>query len=141
MHASAPATKCACVRARRAARSLTGLYDRALSPARLKITQFSALRTIQRLQPVNISRLADEMALERSALGRNLSLLRRRGLVRFSDAADMREWAIELAPKGDALLEKALPLWQAAQAKVERVLGKDGVATLFALLHEVEQGA
>ena len=141
MHASAPATRCACVRARRASRALTGLYDRALSPARLKITQFSALRTIQRLQPVNISRLADEMALERSALGRNLSLLRRRGLVRFSDGVDMREWAVALTPKGDALLGKALPLWQAAQGKVERLLGKEGVATLFGLLEKVERGA
>src|SRR5688572_23028859 len=79
-------TKCVCVRARRATRSLTGLYDQALKPAGVKITQFSALRNIDRLQPVSISRLAQEMALDRSTLGRNLLLLRRKGLVSFSDA-------------------------------------------------------
>jgi DNA-binding MarR family transcriptional regulator len=131
-------TPCACVRTRRASRALTSLYDEALRPVRLKITQFSALRTIQRLQPVSISRLADEMRLDRSTLGRNLLLLRRRGLVRFSDAADMREWSIELAPKAVALLEKAVPLWGAAQARVERVLGRDHVASLFSLLERIE---
>jgi len=134
-------TACACVRARRASRALTDLYDEALRPLRLKITQFSALRTIQRLQPVNIARLAKEMALDRSTLGRNLLLLRRRGLVRFSDSTDMREWSIELTPRARSLVEKAVPLWESAQATVARRIGKEGVATLFALLEKIERGA
>ncbi|MGD9952712.1 MAG: MarR family winged helix-turn-helix transcriptional regulator [Burkholderiales bacterium] len=134
-------TKCACVRARRASRSLTALYDEALAPVRLKITQFSTLRTIGRLQPVNVSRLAEEMALDRSTLGRNLLLLRRRGLVHFADDEDLRAWSIRLAPKAQKLLEQAIPLWERAQAKVERTLGKDGLTALFALLERIEQGA
>jgi len=133
-------TPCACVRARRASRSLTALYDEALAPARLKITQFSALRTIGRLQPVNVSRLAAEMALDRSTLGRNLLLLRRRGFVHFADGEDLRAWSIRLTPKANNLLEQAIPLWERAQAKVERTLGKDGVASLFALLERLERG-
>jgi DNA-binding MarR family transcriptional regulator len=134
-------SKCACVRARRASRSLTALYDEALGPARLKITQFSALRTVGRLQPVNVSRLAEEMALDRSTLGRNLLLLRRRGLVHFTDGEDLRAWSIRLTPKAHKLLEQATPLWERAQARVERALGKDGVGALFALLERLEQGA
>lgn len=134
-------TKCACVRARRASRSLTSLYDEALKPVRLKITQFSALRTIERLEPVSISRLAGEMALDRSTLGRNLLVLRRRGLVRFADADDQREWSIALAPKARELLAKAIPLWERAQARVERTLGKEGVAALFGLLEKIERAA
>jgi DNA-binding MarR family transcriptional regulator len=134
-------TKCACVRARRAARALTAIYDEALRPAGLKITQFSALRTIERLQPVNIAGLAGEMALDRSTLGRNLLLLRRQGLVRFADAQDEREWSIELTAKASALLRKSLPLWEGAQAKVERRLGRQGVAQLFELLERIEEAA
>ncbi|HEX9183118.1 MAG TPA: MarR family winged helix-turn-helix transcriptional regulator [Burkholderiales bacterium] len=134
-------TRCACVRARRATRSLTALYDDALRPVRLKITQFSVLRTIGRMQPVNVSRLAGEMALDRSTLGRNLLLLRRRGLLHFADGADLRAWSIELTPKARALLDKATPLWERAQAKVERVLGREDMATLFALLARIESGA
>jgi len=137
---SAIATKCACVRARRASRALTELYDEALRPLGIKITQFSVLRTIDRLHPVNISRLAEEMVLDRSTLGRNLLLLKRRGLVRFADGADMREWSIELTPKARSLVAKAVPLWNDAQTKVERVIGKQGVTTLYSLLEKIERG-
>ncbi len=132
-------TKCACVRARRASRALTDLYDAALRPVGLKITQFSVLRTLQRLGPVSISALAAEMALERSTLGRNLLLLKRDGLVRLGDASDMREWSVELTSRAVRLLERALPLWEEAQAKVESRLGKEDVATLFDLLARLEQ--
>jgi len=134
-------TTCACVRARRATRSLTALYDEALRPVRLRITQFSALRTIGRVEPVNVSRLAREMALDRSTLGRNLLLLRRRGLVQFADDEDLRAWSIRLTPRARALLHKAIPLWERAQAKVEAVLGREGVARLCALLERIEAGA
>jgi len=132
-------TKCACVRARRASRALTDLYDAALRPVGLKITQFSVLRTLQRLGPVSISALAAEMALERSTLGRNLLLLKRDGLVRLGDASDMREWSVELTSRAVRLLERALPLWEEAQAKVESRLGKKDVATLFDLLARLER--
>ena len=134
-------TNCACVRARRASRALTALYDDALRPVRLKITQFSVLRTIGRMEPVNVSRLAEEMALDRSTLGRNLLLLRRRGLVHFADGDDLRAWSMQLTSKSRALLDKATPLWERAQAKVEGVLGSEGVAALFALLARIEKGA
>lgn len=80
------------------------------------------------------------MALDRSTLGRNLLLLRRRGLVRFSDGEDMRAWSIELTPKARSVVAKAVPLWDGAQAKVERAIGKEGAATLFGLLEKIEQG-
>ena len=132
-------TKCACVRARRASRALTDVYDTALRPVGLKITQFSVLRTAQRMAPVSISVLAEEMALDRSTLGRNLLLLKHRGLVRLGEGDDLRERSVELTARARALLERATPLWDAAQAKVERQLGKQGVSTLFDLLLKLEQ--
>jgi len=129
---------CACIRARRASRALTAVYDSALRPVRLKITQFSQLRNVHRLQPVSISALAKEMALDRSTLGRNLLVLQRRGLVALGEGDDLRQRSVELTAKGAATLEKALPCWERAQQKVERRLGAAGAATLFELLGQVE---
>lgn len=131
-------TKCACIRARRAARALTDVYDRALESTGLRITQFSVLRTAARLEPVSISALAAEMALDRSTLGRNLTLLRQRRLIADADAADLREHAIKLTPAAHRLLERAIPLWQKAQGSVERSLGKEDVTTLYDLLARLE---
>ena len=132
-------TKCACARVRRAARSLTDLYDEALKPVDLRITQFSVLRTIDRMGPVNISSLAAEMALDRSTLGRNLAVLERQGLVGLSEGDDQRERTASLTSRARRLLDKAVPLWEQAQERVDNLLGKQGVAALFALLGRFEE--
>jgi DNA-binding MarR family transcriptional regulator len=131
-------TKCACTRVRRAARSLTDLYDEAMRPLGLKITQFSVLRTLGRMGPVSISNLATEMALDRSTLGRNLAVLTRERLVRLSEGDDSRERTVTLTVRAHRLLEEAVPRWERAQARVDRLLGKDGVAALFTLLSKFE---
>jgi DNA-binding MarR family transcriptional regulator len=138
-----PLTKspCACTRVRRASRALTNLYDAELRAAGLKITQFSVLRTLQRMGPMNISALAEAMALERSALGRNLLVLKRRGLVRLGDGEDLRAWSVELTSRALHLLEGALPAWEAAQDRVRRKLGAQGVRQLFDLLEKLEEAA
>lgn len=132
---------CACIRIRRASRTLTDLYDEALRPANLKITQFSLLRNLQRLGLVSISELAEAMALDRSTLGRNLLVLKRRGLVKMGDGDDMRAWSIALTHKAEVLLEKAMPGWNEAQERVRRKLGSDGMQTLFDLLGKLEEPA
>jgi DNA-binding MarR family transcriptional regulator len=132
-------TKCACTRVRRAARVLTDAYDDALRPIGLKVTQFSLLRTLARTGPANISSLAAEMALDRSTLGRNLGVLEREGLVSLSEADDLRAHTVTLTAHAHRLLEKALPLWEQAQRRVDRSLGKAGVASLFTLLGRLEQ--
>ena len=131
-------TKCACSRARRAGRSLTNFYDEALGPVGLKITQFSVLRTIERMGPVSISSLATEMALDRSTLGRNLGILERQGLLTFVAGEDLRERTVRLAARSHALLDEAVPLWENAQARVDLLLGQQGVETLFILLSKFE---
>jgi DNA-binding MarR family transcriptional regulator len=124
---------------RRATRAVTALYDEALRASGLKLTQFSALRTLQRLGPVTISALAEEMALDRSTLGRNLLVLKRDGLVRLGEADDPRAWSVELTPRAEKVLTAALPGWEGAQEKIRRKLGAKGMAELFEVLERLEE--
>jgi DNA-binding MarR family transcriptional regulator len=132
-------SKCACTRTRRAARALTDAYDRALRPVGLKVTQFSLMRTVARMERPSLTALAQEMALDRSTLGRNVNVLQRQGLLDLAEGSDLREHAVELTMRGQRLMERAVPLWEAAQKRVEGLLGKTGVSTLFDLLGKVEQ--
>ena len=50
---------CLCANLRRAALALTSLYDDALAPYGLKVTQFSLLRAIQRHGEPNLTQLAE----------------------------------------------------------------------------------
>ncbi len=132
-------SQCACARVRRAARTLTDLYDDALEGTGLKVTQFSVLRTISRMEGASISELADELALDRSTLGRNLLPLVRRGLVRVSDGADLRQRSATLTLKARKLIEASLPAWERAQARVQKAMGEGGVRQLFELLEKLQE--
>ena len=79
-------TPCVCNTLRRATRAVTAMYDATLAPSGLRITQFSVLIALARLGPLPVSRLAAEVVLDRSTMGRNLDPLERRGLVRIKDA-------------------------------------------------------
>lgn len=130
---------CACGRLRRAARALTQLYDDAMAPAGLHLTQFSLLRTLARDGPSRITDLARRQLLDRTALSRNLDPLVERGLVAIEPGRDARTRVAALTRAGNAALERAAPHWKHAQAEVARRLGAEKLDALINLLGEVEQ--
>lgn len=122
---------CACTTLRRATRALTAAYDAALQPSGLRITQFSVLRTLVRLGPLPVTRLATEAALDRSTMGRNLDPLERRGLVRIEPGViDQRERVAHLTAEGEAAIEAALPYWRAIQEQVANLLSPSAIDQL-----------
>ncbi|KWT69925.1 MULTISPECIES: MarR family transcriptional regulator [unclassified Variovorax] len=131
-------SKCACTRVRRAARVLTSLYDEALATTGLTIAQFALLRAVGRLETPNVSELAEEMALERSTLGRNVLVLQRMRLLDVTEGDDLRARRITMTTRAQRLVSSCLPKWEQAQRKVEARLGKEGVSTLFGLLERLE---
>lgn len=130
---------CHCTNLRRAARALTGLYDSALEPIGLRVTQYSLLRAIVRLDRPSITRLAAATGLDRSTLGRNLRLLVKQGLVTLGAGADERTRIVGLTAAGEAVLEAALPRWQAAQLLVDEELGAAGKAALKAMTARLQR--
>ena len=136
-----PSTDAACVcgRLRRAARALTQMYDDAMAPSGLRVTQFSLLRTIMRREPVRITELADLALLDRTALSRNLEPLVAEGYVTIAPGkGDARTREVSLTAAGRAAHERALPYWRAAQRAVTRKLGRERSEALVGLLGTVE---
>lgn len=125
---------CICSSLRQVAQATTEIYDRALEPSGLKITMFRVLRRLSHAGEPTISELARIVELDRSSLGRNLKVLERQNLVRFSEGDDERSKLVRLTPKGRAALDKALPLWTKAQARMQSVLGqhRDAVFSILA---------
>jgi DNA-binding MarR family transcriptional regulator len=136
--ADSPAAACACGRLRRASRALTQLYDDAMAPAGLRVTQFSLLRTLARRGPTRITELAAALLLDRTALSRNLDPLAARGLVAIVAGRDARTREVALTAAGEGALRAALPHWKRAQAAVAGRLGPAKLAALIATLAEIE---
>lgn len=135
---AAPQEKCACGRLRRATRALTQLYDDAMEPSGLRVTQFSVLRTLHREGATRMTTLASSLLLDRTALSRNLDPLLERGLVAVEVGEDARTRAIHLTPAGKRALQAATPYWRRAQREVEDRVGRDRLEVLIATLDELE---
>jgi DNA-binding MarR family transcriptional regulator len=133
---SSPA--CTCGRLRRAARALTQLYDDAMAPAGLRVTQFSLLRTLSRVGSMRISELATAQLLDRTALSRNLDPLVERGLVKVAPGDDARTREVALTRAGKSALRTAMPYWERAQKQVARQLGGAKLDALIATLRDIE---
>ena len=134
----APTPACACGRLRRAARALTQLYDDAMAPAGLRVTQFSLLRTLSRDGPLKISDLATRQLLDRTALSRNLDPLVEQGHVEVVRGSDARTKEVAITRKGAAALKVAEPFWTRAQTEVARRVGVERLDALIATLGELE---
>lgn len=130
---------CTGARVRRASRALTHLYDEALLPTGLRLTQYSLLRNVERMGPVRISTLAEALLIERTALSRNLEPLAIRRLVAITPGTDARTREVAITDAGRRQLARAIACWMKAQAEVERHFGVERLATLHQLLHELER--
>lgn len=117
-------------------RRMTAIYDRALHPAGINVAQWSLMRRIPSPgeAPITIHELAARAELERSTVARNLRVLEKAGLVEVSpSSADRRASAIVLTAEAERVAVLALPLWQSAQAEVERMLTVEGAGQLRSL--------
>ncbi len=117
--------QCMALRARMAARTVTRAYDAALKPVGLRITQFTVLACIATELTHSISGLADYMAVERTTLTRNLQLLESKGFIKIDDEGYRRSRRMHLTEEGLAILEAALPLWEAVQEDLKKKMGAD----------------
>lgn len=118
---------------------MTQLYDNALDPSHLRLTQFVLLRTLAKEGPRTISALAAALLLDRTALSRNLDPLVERALVAVVPGSDARTREVALTAAGHGVLAAAEPLWDAAQARVAQRMGRKRLDTLYELLADLEK--
>ena len=121
-------TPCVCNMLRMATRAVTQLYDDALRPSGLRVSQFSVLATIARMGAASLKQLEERLAIDQTTLTRNVSLLERDGVLERAPHPDGRIKAMRLTGKGQRALAVARPLWARTQNKVLRELGTKGWA-------------
>jgi len=127
---------CTCFNLRKASRVITQLFDQVLQPSGILANQFALLAALSVTESVSITRLAQELVMDRTTLTRNLKPLEREGLIHIEPGQDQRVRVVSLTQKGQAALAKALPLWQQAQAQVIEELGQDRWQTLLSHLSD-----
>ena len=129
---------CTCRALSQATRRVHRLYDAALAPLGLTIGQFSLLTQIRSAPGQTLMELAERNIMDPSTVSRLLRPLMTRGLVESAvDGEDRRARRVRLTEAGARLQAQGIPKWQAAQADLEKAIGKGPNIELRALLGSV----
>jgi DNA-binding MarR family transcriptional regulator len=129
---------CTCTDIRRAARKLTSLYDSALAPVGITITQYSILASIGRAGELSHTVLAEKLGMDRTTLTRNLRSLIEAKWVVVGSGEDRRQRWLHLTTAGKTKLKRCLPLWEKVQNEFVSEIGAQQLQELRTLLRLVE---
>jgi DNA-binding MarR family transcriptional regulator len=116
---------CLCANVRRASRVLSQIYDDAMRPLGLRMTQFTILQALSLTGPKLQGELAEFLALDSTTFTRAVQQMRKRGWVRTVKGKDKRERRVGLSKNGEAELARAQPAWEAVQKEVGSLLGEE----------------
>jgi len=135
------AGECVAVRLRMLNRLITNIYDNALRPLDLKVSQMNILVAAAKMGTARPLEVCAYLHLDVSTLSRNVERMKDRGWLAVVPQADGRAQPFQLTTSGRKLLEKAVPAWSDAQQQVTRILGDGFVHQLNRAVKRVDEGA
>lgn len=135
------AAECIAVRLRMLNRVITNIYDDALRPLDLKVSQMNILVAAAKMGTARPVAVCEHLHLDVSTLSRNVDRMKARGWLEVVPDEDGRSQPFRLTPQGRNLLEKAIPAWSQAQEQVKKVLGEGIVDQLNQAMKRISEGA
>jgi DNA-binding MarR family transcriptional regulator len=124
---------CACTTVKKVSRVLTRVYDAEIAPEKINITQLAVLRCLARRRGEPLSRVAEEMEMDRTSLYRAIKPMIRDGWLISIDGKSNRSH-VEVSSKGRSILKQANRRWDIVQREV---IGNFGQRAYDHLLSEL----
>jgi DNA-binding MarR family transcriptional regulator len=132
-----PALPCLCSSFRRTARALSQVYEEAMRPTGLRITQFTILQALARTGEVKQGRLGEILVMDSTSLTRTLRIMRQQGWIAERRGEDQRERWLKLSKAGEAKLKIATATWEKVQARLQAKLGEAGWKSVMQWTNQV----
>lgn len=127
---------CLVLNTRMAARAITRRADGKLRPFGINGAQFNILAALVMQQDRSVTEMAKALAMDRTTLSRNLSVLERKGLVSVGPGANARKRQAELTKAGHKKFESVIPEWRRSQEELRQTLtNPDFMTTIAGLRH------
>ncbi|MHB1561250.1 MAG: MarR family winged helix-turn-helix transcriptional regulator [Isosphaeraceae bacterium] len=121
------AGECIAVRVRLINRVVSAVYDEALRPLGLRISQANLLVAVARMGEARPADLCRILRIEKSTLSRDVEIMKARGWLESDPPAGGRNQVLRITPAGQDLLDRSRPAWESAQAEAGRLIGAPGV--------------
>jgi DNA-binding MarR family transcriptional regulator len=126
-----------CTTLRMATRSVSRLYDHALSHDGLRATGFAILSVLAAEGPMPVSELAGRLAMDRTTCTREVAPLVSAGLVEIATGSDRRRRLPRLTSLGERKRSQAHQAWEQVQQAVADEFGDASVHDLLADLRRL----
>jgi DNA-binding MarR family transcriptional regulator len=136
-YTSSSVLPCACANLRRAARAVTRLYNQALRPEGIEITQFTLLMALNLTGETSQGALGALLALDSTTLTRMLKLLKKKRWIQIRAGIDRRQRLLSLTPTGQDKLRHAMPRWARAQTGLQEAMGQEAFGQLGGLSAQI----
>jgi DNA-binding MarR family transcriptional regulator len=124
------ASECIAVRVRLINRVITGLYDEALRPHGLRVSQANILMAVACLGEVRPVEVCRRLRIEKSTLSRDVELMKKEGWLVSDPPSGGRNQTLRVTRRGLHLLRTVQPAWEQAQSDAGSLIGEAGVDAL-----------
>jgi DNA-binding MarR family transcriptional regulator len=133
------AGECIAVRMRMLNRVVTNIYDDALRPLGLKVSQMNVLVAAGKMGTARPAEVCERLYLDVSTLSRNVERMKARGWLEVIPDDDGRAQPFRLTNDGRKLLEQAAPAWKKAQKQAKALLGDEIVDLLGQAMNRLRE--
>ena len=124
------ARECIAARLRMINRAVSKLYDRALRPYGMRISQLNILVVVSQFGQARQQDVCQALFMERSTVSRDVERMQANGWLDVTVGEDARTSILKVTPAGKRLLEKVIPAWNTVQQQATALFGKEQVAAL-----------
>jgi len=129
------ASQCIVGRVRKLSRAITRIYDEELRPFGLRSSQANIMVVIGSMGEAHPGDICHALDLEKSALSRNLAVMRKNGWIR-AEEDEAGGQIVTMTAKGRTLMSNAYPAWRRAQKRATTLLGKEGVDAILGVVND-----
>lgn len=137
--AEATAANCLATRVRQLSRIITRVYDDAMRPLGITMSQYTLLTQLAQQDGITAVEIGTDLDIEKSTLSRNLKRLLALGHLTMDPPAGRRGRGLHLTTKGQDVIQRGYPVWKEAQTRVVRVMGPESRGILDVLLGQAER--
>ena len=107
----------------------------------MNVTQFAVMRAVERHENEPLSRVADDLVMERTSLYRALALLERNNWIKLKSGRDNRSRRASISGLGRKALDRSQTDWAHTQSAIVEKFGRDRWAHFVAEMQRLSQCA
>jgi len=123
---------CLAVRLRILNRMVTAIFDEALRPHDIRVTQANILVAVSAYGPSTVQQLCRLLHMDTSTLSRAVARIKTKGWLDTGPSGDGKILRIRTTPQGLEMIRHFYPAWKDAQKKAAALLGDTAAEAITA---------